>query len=147
MLKIILKKNIKNLGDKYNIIKVKSGYALNYLIPKKYAVIATKSEIKINEEIINNKKKKTEKLIKKYKEYIKKINNINLEFNINYKKGVGKISKKKIKKELEKYNIYITNKNIILRKKIIKPGEYKIKIIFLNKLNTFLKIKLTLVDN
>ena len=55
-MKIILKLDIKYLGIKNDIIDVKSGYARNYLIPKKMAIVATLSNIKnIKECVISHK--------------------------------------------------------------------------------------------
>jgi len=44
-MEIILKKDITNLGYKNDLIKVKDGYARNYLIPKGMAIIATELTI------------------------------------------------------------------------------------------------------
>lgn len=49
-MEIILTQDLKNLGYKDDIVKVKPGYGRNYLIPKGYAIIADAS----------NKKKLTE---------------------------------------------------------------------------------------
>lgn len=40
-MEVILKTDIKNLGEKDAVVKVKNGYGLNYLIPKGFAVLAT----------------------------------------------------------------------------------------------------------
>jgi len=45
-MEIILKQPVKNLGDKDDVVKVKPGYARNYLIPQGMAVLATKSALK-----------------------------------------------------------------------------------------------------
>ena len=37
-MELILKKTVDTLGEEGDIVKVKSGYGRNYLIPKKYAV-------------------------------------------------------------------------------------------------------------
>ena len=42
-MEIILKKEVANLGHADDIVKVKAGYALNYLIPQGYAILATES--------------------------------------------------------------------------------------------------------
>ncbi len=42
-MEIILKQPIRNLGDKDDVVKVKPGYARNFLIPQGLAVVATDS--------------------------------------------------------------------------------------------------------
>jgi|LakMenEpi03Aug12_release.lakeMendotaPanAssembly.Ray.scaffolds.fasta_scaffold611875_1 large subunit ribosomal protein L9 len=49
-MKIILKENLKNLGAQGDVVMVKDGYANNYLFPRGLAVMATSSNIKIQEE-------------------------------------------------------------------------------------------------
>jgi large subunit ribosomal protein L9 len=49
-MKIILKENLKNLGQQGDIVTVKDGYANNFLFPKGYAIMATPSNIKVLEE-------------------------------------------------------------------------------------------------
>ena len=39
-MKIILKKEVANLGEPGDVVEVKPGYALNFLIPKGFAVSA-----------------------------------------------------------------------------------------------------------
>ena len=46
-MEIILKEDVKNLGYKDEIVKVKPGYARNYLIPKGMAIVATDSARKV----------------------------------------------------------------------------------------------------
>ncbi|WGH26686.1 MAG: 50S ribosomal protein L9 [Candidatus Shikimatogenerans bostrichidophilus] len=143
MIKIILKKKIKKIGLKNEIKLVKLGYAFNYLIPKNYAVIATKFEIKKNKEIINKKINKKKNLIKKYNKYIKILNKKKIIFYIKKKgkKYFNLITKKNIKKKLEEYNIFIKEKNIILNKKIFNIGDYKIIINLKYEKKIYFKIK------
>ena len=63
-MEIILLEKISNLGDIGQKIKVKDGYARNYLLPKKIAVRATEANKKIFDE-------KKEELQKANKEKIK----------------------------------------------------------------------------
>lgn len=46
-MEVILKQDVNKLGYKDEIVKVKDGYANNYLIPQGYAVMATASNRKI----------------------------------------------------------------------------------------------------
>ncbi len=54
-MEIILKKDVANLGQADDVVKVKSGYALNYLIPQGYATVATPSALKQHAETIRQR--------------------------------------------------------------------------------------------
>ncbi|MEP6512821.1 MAG: 50S ribosomal protein L9 [Parafilimonas sp.] len=57
-MQVILIQDIDNLGGLNDVVKVKNGYARNYLIPKKYAVEASHINLKKLEErlkILSNK--------------------------------------------------------------------------------------------
>ena len=62
-MEIILKKEVANLGHADDIVKVKSGYALNYLIPQGYAILATESAKKQHAETVRQRAHKEAKLI------------------------------------------------------------------------------------
>ena len=57
---VILKEDIERLGFKNEIVRVKNGYARNYLIPKKLAVLATDSAVKVLNEALRQQEKKEE---------------------------------------------------------------------------------------
>lgn len=58
---IILKQDVDLLGSKYDVVTVKDGYARNFLIPKGLAVTATKSNVKVNDEVIRQQAHKAAK--------------------------------------------------------------------------------------
>jgi len=62
-MKIILKKEVTNLGEAAEVVEVKAGYALNYLIPQGYAIVATPSAIKQLEETLRQRAHKEAKLV------------------------------------------------------------------------------------
>jgi len=62
-MKIILKKEVANLGEAGDLVEVKSGYALNYLIPQGFATLGTKSAIKQHEETVRQRAHKEAKLV------------------------------------------------------------------------------------
>jgi large subunit ribosomal protein L9 len=62
-MEIILKKDVANLGHADDIVTVKSGYAINYLIPQGYAILATASAKKQHEETIRQRAHKEAKFI------------------------------------------------------------------------------------
>ena len=47
-MEIILKKDVANLGHADDIVNVKTGYAVNYLIPQGYAIMATPNIISMH---------------------------------------------------------------------------------------------------
>jgi large subunit ribosomal protein L9 len=58
---IILKQDVDTLGSKYDVVTVKDGFARNYLIPQGLAVAATKSNMKVNDEVIRQQAHKAAK--------------------------------------------------------------------------------------
>jgi large subunit ribosomal protein L9 len=63
-MEIILKQDVANLGYKDEIVKVKNGYANNYLLPKGMAIIATPTNKKIHAENLRQRAHKEEALRK-----------------------------------------------------------------------------------
>lgn len=62
-MEIILIQDVDNLGSAHEKLKVRNGYARNYLIPRKLAVEANPANLKQLEERMKQQKKKEEKLL------------------------------------------------------------------------------------
>lgn len=62
-MKIILKKEVQGLGDAGEIVEVKTGYGLNYLVPQGFATVATPSAIKQHEETLRQRAHKEAKIV------------------------------------------------------------------------------------
>ena len=62
-MEIILKKDVANLGYTDEIVNVKTGYAVNYLIPQGYAILATPSAKKVLAENLRQRAHKEAKLV------------------------------------------------------------------------------------
>ncbi len=54
-MKIILTETLDNLGDAGSVVDVKDGYARNYLIPRNLALVATRGNRKVYEELKRQK--------------------------------------------------------------------------------------------
>lgn len=61
-MEIILKQDVDNLGHKDDIVKVRNGYATNYLIPRGMAVMATASAVKMHQENLRQRAHKEAKV-------------------------------------------------------------------------------------
>lgn len=62
-MEIILKKDVANLGYADEIVTVKTGYAVNYLIPQGFAIMATPSAKKVLAENLRQRAHKEAKLV------------------------------------------------------------------------------------
>jgi large subunit ribosomal protein L9 len=63
-MEVILKQDVKNLGDKDDVVTVKPGYGRNYLLPKGYAILATVSARKVLAENLKQAQFKQDKIRK-----------------------------------------------------------------------------------
>ena len=128
-MQVILLENIKNLGKIGDVVKVKRGYARNYLIKFDKALNASKENI----EIVNNKKEQLNKKDLKFKKEAKK--NFEILNNKNYKiqklvtennELYGSIRPTEITKIIKsKENILINPSQIDLEKEIKSIGVFK----------------------
>ena len=131
-MKVILLEDVKKLGKKDEIIEVSSGYARNFLIPNKKAIVA--DNVNLNK--LEGKKSKESHLKELSLEHAKKIKEIiEKEVLVIYaKKGkddrlFGTITNSEIAKELKKkYNVDIDRKQIIVENAIKMVGEYVVTV-------------------
>jgi len=63
-MEVILKQDIKNLGEKDDVVNVKAGYGRNFLIPQGFATLATVSARKVLAENLKQAQFKQEKIRK-----------------------------------------------------------------------------------
>ncbi|EHQ26043.1 50S ribosomal protein L9 [Mucilaginibacter paludis] len=63
-MEVILKQDIKNLGEKDDVVNVKPGYGRNFLIPQGFAILATVSSRKVLAENLKQAQFKQEKIRK-----------------------------------------------------------------------------------
>ncbi len=62
-MQIILIQDVDNLGQKNELVSVKNGYARNFLIPQKFAVEASPSNLKLLQERLKVRQVKEEKML------------------------------------------------------------------------------------
>ncbi len=131
-MKIILLKDVKKIGKKYDIKEVADGFALNMLIPKKDAIPATPGNIKM----IETKKKSDQAEIQKNNAELMKILNevkglqIEIKGKVNDKGHLfAGIHKNEIIEAIKNQkNIILVSENVILEKPIKEIGEHAISV-------------------
>lgn len=143
---IILKKHNIYLGKAGNVIQVKRGYALNYLIPNHIAEIASKGTVKHNQMLQRLKVDKIKATSIQANELKQKLENIN-KISIKKKTGTdqlifGSINSKDIAEIIEsKYKININKQNIKIPN-IKQLGVYIIEIQILKDVKANLKLQI-----
>ena len=75
-MEIILKQDVNKLGYKDEIVKVRDGYANNYLIPQGYAMVATPSNKKILAENLKQRAFKEAKIKQDAEAFAETLNKI-----------------------------------------------------------------------
>jgi len=131
-MKVILLDNIAKIGKKFELKDVSKGHALNFLIPKGLAKVATKGAIKDLDILKNSFAKKEAEATKNLIENIKKLKDttVNILTKINKDGGLfAKIDKKEIISAIKDQKaLKINEENIILDEPIKKAGGYDIQI-------------------
>lgn len=131
-MKVILLRDIKDLGKAGEIKELADGYARNYLIPRGMAVEATKEKLKETEEKNLKAQKTKQKEIAQAEDLREKLDGKTV--NISVKTGGGEklfgaVTTKEIAELLEKQlKIKIEKKKIEISEPIKHLGEYEIKI-------------------
>jgi len=147
-MKIILLKDVENLGKKGDILNVKDGYARNYLIPKGFAKEATPSVIKEFEMMESLKKKREEKKKKDAEEIKNKIEKISLTFYLKGKEKIyGAVTSKDIIDELNKKGFDIEKGSLKMEKLLKEPGFYEIPLKLHPEIEANLKIWIVKEEN
>ena len=131
-MKVILLKDVKNVGKKDQTVEVSDGYAQNFLFPRKLAVQLTKG----SSQVLANQKEAEKQLFDKNqaeaRETAKKLEDITLEFTL--KSGsngrcFGNVSLKQIEEVLlAKYKISIDKRKFVDKGPLDSFGIYRLRI-------------------
>jgi large subunit ribosomal protein L9 len=117
-----------NLGHKDDIITVKDGYARNYLIPKGFAINATKTARKVHEENLRQRAHKEAQLKDAALELAKKLKEVSITIGAKTStkgKIFGSVNTIQIAEELARQGFEIDRKNVTIKEELIKEvGKY-----------------------
>ena len=128
-MEIILIQDVNKLGQKDDIVKVKNGYARNFLIPKGYAISATDSSKKIHAENLRQRAHKEEKIKTAALELAEKLEGLKITVGAKASskgKIFGSVNTIQIAESLKEQGFDIDRKSITLPVDLIKEvGTYK----------------------
>ena len=131
-MRIILLQDVKSVGKKGQTVEVSDGYASNFLLPKRLAVIETSRSIEVLNKQIKDHKDALAEQKAKAEEIAKKLEAITLEFEAQVgadQKMFGSISTKQIEAELKnKYNIIIDKRRFVDKSPINSLGYSRLRL-------------------
>jgi len=135
-MEIILIQDVDNLGARNEVVKVKNGYARNYLLPRQLAVENSPSNRKQLEERMKQVKKKEDKMLAEVNSVIEKLKEAPLKLGA--KTGTsgkifGSVTSLQISRAIREQRGYeIDRRKIQIIDEVKELGTYKASIEFGN---------------
>lgn len=131
---IILKKDVAKLGYKDDLVKVRDGYASNFLIPKGLAMLASESAKKERSENLKQRSFKEEKIRNEAKKAAATIKEMSIKVTAKVgEKGkiFGSINALQVAEAIKKLGFPVDRKDITMKEESIKQtGKYEASIRF-----------------
>ena len=130
-MEVILREDIEKLGSRGEVVIVASGYARNFLLPKRLAVVANESNKKIVEQERHAHVRKEAKLVDEAQDLSKLLTGVSV--TIAQKAGeadqlFGSVTSKDIAEALALQNFIIDRRKIQLEEPIKQLGEFKVPV-------------------
>ena len=131
MISVILLEKISKLGNIGQEVKVKDGFARNYLIPNKKAIRASEENKKFFEQKREELVKINDEKIKVASEKLKKIPNMLNIIREASEQGAlfGSVTARDIASEIKIGDLEVSPKDVILKSIIKNIGEYQVKVV------------------
>jgi len=130
-MKVILKDDVKNVGNMGDIVKVADGYARNYLVPRGLAVEASSKNVKSVEHekrIIQEKSKKIKISAQDFSDRLSKVTLV-MKANAGEEgKLFGSVTTMDIAEALKNEGFDIDKKKISLDEPIKRLGEHTVNV-------------------
>ncbi len=148
-MEVILLKDLEKLGKRGDVVKVKDGYARNYLIPRGLAVKATQSNIKHFRDIEKQRKNSEERklhIAEQLKEKIEKVK-VTIPLKLGESgKAFGRVTSLDIAESLKNKRINIDHHMVILDEEIKETGNYEVEIKLHPAVSARLRVKVVEAD-
>ena len=148
-MEVILLEKISKLGNIGETVKVRDGYARNYLIPKKAAIRATEANKKVFEEKKDELEKANLKKIEEAKKVLELLPKSIILFREASEQGAlfGSVTSRDIVKEInEQKKISLNAKDIILKSNIKNLGNYKAEVILHAEVTSIIEVNVKNIE-
>jgi len=140
---LLLAESVPNLGDQGEIVRVRSGYARNFLIPQGYATIATEYNKKLVERHRERQADARKEQLKSLKTLAENINkySVTIEANANSEGQLyGSILAADISRQLENAGFAVTADNVRLEGPLKETGMYSVRLDLGSEVDTEVKV-------
>ena len=140
---VILLQDVQTLGTAGDIVKVKPGYARNYLFPRGFALRSSKRNRAVAEEKKRNIEMSSKRIERENMSLVNKISKIELTFEMQVgdeEKMFGTVTTKDIQTALEEKGISIDRNALMLDESIKALGIYHIPVNLAGELTAEIKI-------
>ena len=130
-MEVILLKDLEGLGLEGELVKVKPGFARNFLVPKGIALRASKSNLAAAGERKRIKEAKENRVEKANQDLVDKLakTNITIEVQVGEEERIfGSVTTQDIQKSLEEKGITIDRSCILMEEPIKSLGVYNIPV-------------------
>ncbi|MCI1958725.1 MAG: 50S ribosomal protein L9 [Clostridia bacterium] len=131
-MKVILLQDVKGSGKKGQTINASDGYAANFLIPRKLAIMATDGNLNALKQQKKAEDRKTAEELAKAQQMAKKLEAITVKVTVktgDNGKLFGSVTNKEIAQAMEEQSgIKIDKKKVVLDEPIKMTGEQKVDV-------------------
>jgi large subunit ribosomal protein L9 len=144
-MKIILTKDIKKIGNAGDVMKVADGFARNYLLPRKLAIVATKNNISRIETIKKEAELAKLEVENKYKAIALKLADVELSFIRKADENghlFGSVSESDIANALTDRELEVHKSNVNLEKHLKELGTFDVEIAFTTDITANIKVNI-----
>ena len=130
-MKVILQENVEGLGYLGDVLTVADGYARNFLLPRKKAVLAEERQVKLLQHLKRQIDQKAKKELEALGDIGKQMSNVALTFEVQTGKDdklFGSVTSKDIAEQLASQGITVDRRKIQLPQPLKELGTFPVPI-------------------
>lgn len=130
-MKVILAQDVKNLGQKGDLVEVAEGYARNYLLPRKMALPATPANLNALRQQKEQEARRQQRLREEAGQLADRLNQVTVTISVKTGEGgrmFGSVTAQTIAEALEAQGVRVDKKKIELKDTIKSLGTYVVPV-------------------